>query len=417
MAMPKYVSSDRTTLTITVEWERPADNGGCAVLGYRLYRSAGSNDQFDTTEPATLVASLSDTDPSLTQHTVDLSTGGTLGYLYKFKVEAYNQAGQTDSSSLVVALASLPSQPSVVPSSDATVTGPERLGLNIDPLVSPLDGGSAILQYELQYDDGARGAYTSVYTLSPLTVISHGVQRGLEYRVRYRALNFNGWGPYSEVAYIKAAGIPAKPGTPTYLWSSSTHIAFQLSPTLDDAGATITAYELHIDSIQATPSFQLASSDLTMSRTIEYAPAPTSTAAEVTAWQAAMAGTVSASLVAGGQYRLVVKAVNQFGTSEASEELRVALGGLPAQPAAPSKVETGSTETALMIAWTESAEVDGVDIEGYVLYMDDGHQGDLKPVYSGASYPQTFRFLVTNLTTGLPYRFTVSAHNLNGESP
>jgi hypothetical protein len=69
-----------------------------------------------------------------------------------------------------------------------------------------------------------------------------------------------------------------------------------------------------------------------------------------------------------------------------------------------------------MLEWPEAAEVDLLDTEGYTLYMDDGHHGDLFAVYDGRLFPQTLRFLVTGLTTGLPYRFTLTTHNLNGES-
>ena len=69
--------------------------------------------------------------------------------------------------------------------------------------------------------------------------------------------------------------------------STATHITFQLSPTNDDGGAPVTSYELYMDKIQAAPAFVLASSGLTMTRTIEYAPPPTATPTEVTAWLAA----------------------------------------------------------------------------------------------------------------------------------
>jgi hypothetical protein len=36
-----------------------------------------------------------------------------------------------------------------------------------------------------------------------------------------------------------------------------------------------------------------------------------------------------------------------------------------------------------MIEWQESAEVDGIDIDGYTLYMDDGHHGEYSAVYDG----------------------------------
>jgi hypothetical protein len=58
------------------------------------------------------------------------------------------------------------------------------------------------------------------------------------------------------------------------------------------------------------------------------------------------------ALVIGTRYRFVVKAVNHVGASDASEELRVALGGLPGKPSAPFKVEASSSISSLMIEWT-----------------------------------------------------------------
>jgi hypothetical protein len=177
-----------------------------------------------------------------------------------------------------------------------------------------------------------------------------------------------------------------------------------------------------MDRITAAPDFvfsseTLASSTMTLTRTIEYAAPAGSDAAAIAAWQTSVTGTISESLVAGARYRLAVKAVNAFGTSEASEELRVALGRLPAQPSAPGKVEADSSQTTIMLSWTESAAIDSLDIEGYTLYMDDGYHGPLVQLYNGRIFPQTLRYLATGLTTGLPYRFSLTAHNLNGASP
>jgi hypothetical protein len=44
IATPTYVESSQDDLSITIEWRAPEDNGGCAVLGYRLYRDDGSLD-------------------------------------------------------------------------------------------------------------------------------------------------------------------------------------------------------------------------------------------------------------------------------------------------------------------------------------------------------------------------------------
>lgn len=89
VASPTQVSTNQTTLTITVEWKKPTDNGGCSILGYRLYRTAGSSDKFDQTTPSTLVADLANTNPSINQHTISLPSG-TIGHIYKFMIEAYN---------------------------------------------------------------------------------------------------------------------------------------------------------------------------------------------------------------------------------------------------------------------------------------------------------------------------------------
>jgi hypothetical protein len=92
---------------------------------------------------------MSDVDPSIVSHTVDLSSG-TLGYIYKFKVLVYNQAGETESSALSVALASLPSAPATAPVTVPSYTGPAKLGLEIALLsIDSENGGSPILQYEV----------------------------------------------------------------------------------------------------------------------------------------------------------------------------------------------------------------------------------------------------------------------------
>jgi len=67
------------------------------------------------------VTSLVSTDPSLQSHTIDMTTTtpvGVVGNIYKFRLEAINNAGSTLSSALSVALASLPSKPAVAPYPD-----------------------------------------------------------------------------------------------------------------------------------------------------------------------------------------------------------------------------------------------------------------------------------------------------------
>jgi hypothetical protein len=50
-------------------------------------------------------------------------------------------------------------------------------------------------------------------------------------------------------------------------------------------------------------------------------------------------------------------------------------------------------------------------VTGYILNVDDGYGSDLLPVYVGSARPDILSFVVNNLETGLPYRFSVQAIN------
>ena len=79
-------------------------------------------------------------------------------------------------------------------------------------------GGSPILSYELDIDDGSGFVevvgYTSTYTLNSVQITS-AVVSGLTYQVKYRAMNIYGWGDFSSIGFVTAASVPGVPGTPT----------------------------------------------------------------------------------------------------------------------------------------------------------------------------------------------------------
>lgn len=193
--------------------------------------------------------------PSLTSYTIDLSTG-TVGLIYGFKLVAKNHSGKVETSALNVALASLPKRPSTVPTSDPSITRQDRLGVIIETFTSANDGGSFILSYNIQYDDGHRGDYRDVFQLSPtLTISGNVVEAGAQYRVRYRAQNFNGWGEFSDVAYILAATVPDKPNAPKYVSSTSTSIRLLFIPPANNGGSVILGYKLFYDTIQVLANY------------------------------------------------------------------------------------------------------------------------------------------------------------------
>jgi hypothetical protein len=68
------------------------------------------------------ISDLSNTDPSLLSHNIDLSNFGGVGTIYQIQVSAYNMAGFVYSNMLSVALASLPSKPLNPPISVSSIT-------------------------------------------------------------------------------------------------------------------------------------------------------------------------------------------------------------------------------------------------------------------------------------------------------
>ena len=162
----------------------------------------------------------------------------------------------------------------------------------------------------------------------------------------------------------------------------------------DNGGSTITEFELHYDTIQATANYQQIWSG--------------------SAYQVTLDNSV---LVTGTTYRFILYARNKFGLGPASEVTRVALGSLPAQPTGLLKVESSSSRTSIQVTWDKTPDTDGIQVDGYMLYVDDGLSGNFNSIYDGTGDPHTLTYLATGLTTGLPYRFKVRAININGSGP
>ena len=95
----------------------------------------------------------------------------------------------------------------------------------------------------------------------------------------------------------------------------------------------------------------------------------------------------------------------------------VGVADLPSQPSAPTR-STGTSKSSITVLWSSVSDTQSTagTITGYYLYMDDGNNGDFSVVYNGAGLPSTLTSTITGLTTGLPYRFYVTAVNYIGES-
>lgn len=382
---------------ITLEWSQPRQGGACPLLGYQLYMNNGAGgDTFTEIDSAAVKDK-----PALALHSTTSAT--TLGATYRFKLKAYNVVGSTYSESVGYVIADLPTAPASAPATDPSITNQTKL--KVDSTAVPSDGGSPILTYSLEIDDGKGGPFTVAYG-DPVASLSLSfttellISRGLLYKVRSRAKNIIGWSSYSPTGYIRAAVRPNAPPAPAFVSATDNSITVSLKETIENGGATVTAYELYVDDGALgtftkltgynglAPSFKI---DRTTGATEEKA------------------------LVSGRVFRLKYKAINEINSSEFSDIVSVAMANAPAKPATPSKIISLSTSTTLVISWTAvaNAALPGGVITKYKVFMDDGlDTGNVRGAleeyvqvqYVAASLTQVS---VTGLTPGRPYKFKI----------
>jgi hypothetical protein len=202
---PTKVST--TTSSISISWNEPGSNGGCAITSYAVYMDDGYGGLFIEVNSALdpLVRDL----PSLGALTITTFPNALMqGFIFRIKVRVFNAAGYVDSSILGVVLASLPLQPPS-PTKTTSKTTTSKITIDISNFPTASNGGSSILSYNIQMDDGYGGdyvsmvGYTSPYLLTTYTAT--GLTKSLSYIFRYRAKNIHGWGPFSNDFYATAA--------------------------------------------------------------------------------------------------------------------------------------------------------------------------------------------------------------------
>jgi len=84
------------------------------------------------------------------------------------------------------------------------------------------NGGSSILSYSLEVDDGYGDDFTPLFgdivdSMTLSYVFSRNITKGQTYRARYRVRNAVGWSGYSPIGYLIAASVPNAPPAPQFV--------------------------------------------------------------------------------------------------------------------------------------------------------------------------------------------------------
>lgn len=178
---PKVVLTSETTIDLV--WNAPDDDGGCALIGFELMVDNGLGSAFVNADP-----SIVQYKPFLRSHSLNFLPSMT-GRTFRIYLRAVNQIGFIESSLINVVLAGVPRKPSSAPSTILSKTTSKSL--YVQYTAPEYDGGSAVLTYELQMDDGKGGDFISLMGfkenyLKLWYIVEGNITKGKLYRFRYR---------------------------------------------------------------------------------------------------------------------------------------------------------------------------------------------------------------------------------------
>jgi len=279
-------------------------------------------------------------------------------------------------------------------------------------------GGSAIVGYDMQIDDGLNGDYAfviggnrSANTLQTKVFLTaeDGLVSGLTYRVRFRAINEIGEGPWSNVAFVRAATLPLAPPSPIVTAFDATTISLSLSRTPDDGGTgggTAMRYNLHANEGQDGSTFH----NIT---------AYDGSALTYTITAGAAIGASGQVFTTGKVYQFKLTAENEVGDSELRYQApitRIALGRAPLQPVQPTIDMAHSSDTYINMSWPLPTPTDSLPDIRYLIYSDDGRPGNGVLVYNSTD-TNVLMFIDSDLAPGVLYSYWLQVENFNGLSP
>ena len=356
---------------VLLSWTAPLRDGNTPITDYRVeYRIVGSDQWTPVDRPAS-------------DDTTAIITGLTNGVSYEFSVRAVNAVGESDPP-LTTALESPATVPGQVP--EVTVTAADS-SATLTWLPPALDGESPITGYAVAYRAGA-GPWQELPERTDATTAREvpDLVNGVRYAFRVAAVNRMGQGAWSP----RGVGTPVGPPGPVVdpeTVGSLTAIDVTWQPPLNDGGRPVRAYLVDYR-LSASPDW------------IRAARVPGDTT------------TITIEDVVGGEsYDLRIVAVNAEGEGPATPDGfdRPTLAGVIADetPPAPAGVVAIPGDGQVTLRWQESPAGRKSPITRYTVTGTP----------DGTCTTARLTCVVSGLTNGVAYEFSVSASNANITGP
>ncbi len=376
---PTIGIATRGNQSATVTWSAPSSPGGSTITAYTVTAADGTTSAHGgetctwTTGPLTCTVA-----------------GLTNGDSYTFTVTATNAVGTGPASSPSNAItpATVPGAPTI----GAATAGNASAAVTWSAPAS--NGGTTVTGYTVTAADSttpANGGETCTWTTGPLTCTVTGLTNGDVYIFTVTATNAVGAGPASSASNsVTPATVPGAPtiGTAT---RGNQNAAVTWTAPASTGGNTITGY-----TATAADSTTPANGGETCTTT------------------GSLTCTVT-GLINGDSYTFTVTATNAVGTGPASSPSNaVTPATVPGVPTGVSA--TGGQNASATVTWSAPASNGGSTITGYtVIAADSTHSanGGETCIWTTGS----LTCIVSGLTNGDSYTFTVTATNAVGTGP
>ena len=332
---------------VQLSWSAPFD-GGSPITSYEYKKN---NDPWISTGVL-----------SPTSVTITNLTNGTP---YTFKVRAVNANGNgPDSNSVSLTPANVPDAPTNL----TGIAGAQQVDLS---WAAPSNqGGSAITDYKYNVNGGT---YISIGSTNTTHNVP-GLQNGILYAFKVRAVNAIGDGNESNPISLTPIDVPAAP-TALIGTAGAEQVSLSWTPPFDN-GSSITDYKYNINS-----GTYISTGSLDPSTNVT-------------------------NLTNGTSYTFKVLAVNAVGDGAESSSTSATP---TAVPGAPTNLTGTVEEEQVQLSWTAPSNTGGLPITGYKYNINNGTY-----ISTGSVDPSTN---VTNLTIGTSYTFKVRVVNATGDGP
>ena len=381
-APTNLTATARDQSRIDLAWAAPSSDGGSSITGYKIEVSANAGAAW-----AVLVGN-TNSSSTLYSH-----TGLSAATTWHYRVSAINAEGTGPVSNVAGTRTG-----GGVPGAPSGLVAAKRGQSQIDLIwTAPSDdGGSEVTGYRIEFSENGGQSWLVLVNntgSSTTTYSDTGLSPGTGRHYRVSAINAEGTGPASNIAY--AATGATVPGAPTNLTAAAqeqSQIALFWAAPSDTGGAAVTGYRVEVSENAGLGWVVLVQNTSSTSTTYSHT-----------------------GLAAGTTRHYRVSAINAAGTGPASNVAQATTGA--SAPDAPTNLTAKANGTSQIdLSWTAPANDGGSPVAGYRIQASSDHEPGWFTLVDNTGSSAT-QYSHTNLSPAATWRYRVQATNAVGKGP